>query len=101
MDSNEINALISLLDDTDEEVVGHVTKRLLSYGEEVLPLLEDRYLSENHPHLQVKIHELIERIHNSGLRESFLQWAAGGGKDLFEGIFLVARYRYPELKKQT
>ncbi len=101
MNTNEINALISLLDDTDEEVVAHVTSKLLSYGEEVLPLLEDRYLHETQPGIQNKIHNIIDQIHQGGLKESLLRWARNGGKDLFEGIFLIARFRYPDLNKQT
>ncbi|MGZ5243537.1 MAG: transglutaminase-like domain-containing protein [Bacteroidia bacterium] len=101
MNPNEINALISLLDDTDEEVVSHVTSKLLSYGEEVLPLLEDRYLNEPQLGIQNKIHNIIDQIHQGGLKESLLRWARGGGKDLFEGIFLIAKFRYPDLNKQT
>lgn len=100
MNTNEINALISLLDDTDEEVVAHVTSKLLSYGEEVLPLLEDRYLNEQQPGIQNKIHSIIDQIHQGGLKESLLRWAKNGGKDLFEGIFLIAKFRYPDLNKQ-
>jgi regulator of sirC expression with transglutaminase-like and TPR domain len=100
LNANEINALISLLDDTDEEVLEHVTSKLLAFGEEVLPLLEDRYLHEQVPGMQSKIHHIIEQIHQGGLREGLLSWAKGGGKDLFEGIFLISKFRYPDLNKQ-
>jgi len=96
----EINALISLLDDTDEEVVEHVTTKLLNYGYEVLPLLEDRYLAETEKLLQARIHNIIDLIHHSSLRGNLQEWASGGGKDLFEGYFLLAKFRYPELNKQ-
>ncbi|RYD72095.1 MAG: hypothetical protein EOP53_22520, partial [Sphingobacteriales bacterium] len=94
-------ALISLLDDTDEEVVSHVTLKLLDFGEAVLPLLEDRYLAETQPGIQAKIHDIIDQIHQGGLKESLTRWAKNGGKDLFEGIYLIARFRYPDLNKQT
>jgi hypothetical protein len=100
LNPNEIHALISLLDDTDEEVVAHVTHKLLSYGEEILSVLEDRYLQETQPGLQVKIHQLIDQIHSGGLRENLISWAREGGLDLFEGIFMIARYRFPDLNKQ-
>jgi regulator of sirC expression with transglutaminase-like and TPR domain len=100
MNENEINALISLLDDTDEEIVGHVTSKLLAYGYEVLPLLEDRYLSETQKTLQNRIHNIIDQIHYTGLRGSIADWARSGGKDLFEGFFLLAKFRYPDLNKQ-
>jgi regulator of sirC expression with transglutaminase-like and TPR domain len=100
VNENEINALISLLDDTDEEIVSHVTSRLLAYGYEVLPLLEDRYLSETQRTLQNRIHNIIDQIHHTGLRGGLADWARTGGKDLFEGFFLLSKFRYPELNKQ-
>lgn len=100
INETEVHALISLLDDTDEEIINHVTDKLLSFGEEVLPLLEDRYLNEPDDRMQGRIHIIIDRIHNSYLREHLLEWARGGGRDLFEGIFLIAKSRYPELNKQ-
>ena len=100
VNENEVNALISLLDDTDEEVVNHVTLKLLAYGEEVLPLLEDRFLAETEGTLQLKIHEIIDQIHQGGLKDQLYHWAKGGGKDLFEGFFLISRFRYPDLNKQ-
>ncbi len=101
LNEKEIHALISLLDDTDQEVVAHVTDKLLSYGEKALPLLEDRYLAEAQSPLQGKIHQIIDRIQQTGLHDNLLQWAKTGGHDLFEGIYLIARFRYPELNKQT
>jgi len=101
LDINEINALISLLDDTDEEVLVHVTGKLLSYGESVIPILEDRYLAATEKILQAKIHEIIDIIHRTGLQRDLQKWAAEGGQDLFEGYFLISRFRYPELNKQA
>ena len=101
MNENEINALISLLDDTDEEIVSHVSSKLLSYGYEVLPLLEDRYLAETEKALQNRIHSIIDQIQHTGLKGSLANWARGGGKDLFEGFFLLSKFRYPDLNRQT
>jgi hypothetical protein len=100
VNENEINALISLLDDTDGEIVAHVTSKLLAYGYEVLPLLEDRYLSETQKTLQNRIHSIIDQIHYTGLRGGLADWARSGGKDLFEGYFLLSKFRYPDLNKQ-
>lgn len=100
LNPNEINALISLLDDTDEEIAKHVTSKLLSYGYLVIPLLEDRYLHETQPGVQQKIHALIDQIQQDSLHYDLQKWAEEGGKNLFEGFFLIARFRYPDLKKQ-
>jgi hypothetical protein len=101
MTENEINALISLLDDPDEEIISHVTAKLLAISDEVLPLLEDRYLAESDKPLQEKINSLIEKIHFSKVKGGLNSWAEAGGKDLFEGFFIVSTFRYPELKKDN
>ncbi len=101
MNPGEINALISLLDDSDEEVVTHVTNKLLAYGNEVLPLLEDRYLTEPEKSVQERIHSIIDKIHFVQVKQELHDWAEEGGKDIFEGFYLVAKFRYPELNKQT
>jgi len=101
MNSGELNALISLLDDMDEEIISHVTEKLLTYGQDILPLLEDRYLTEPEKSVQLKIHFIIDKIHFSQLKRELVQWAESGGNDLFEGIYLVSKFRYPELNKQS
>ncbi len=101
MNSGELNSLISLLDDMDEEIISHVTEKLLTYGQDILPLLEDRYLTEPEKSVQLKIHFIIDKIHFSQLKRELVQWAESGGNDLFEGIYLVSKFRYPELNKQS
>lgn len=101
MNSGELNALISFLDDMDEEIISHVTEKLLTYGQDILPLLEDRYLTEPEKSVQLKIHFIIDKIHFSQLKRELVQWAESGGNDLFEGIYLVSKFRYPELNKQS
>ena len=39
MDYKEIDALIRLLDDSDEEVYGHIRDRLLNFGKGAIPFL--------------------------------------------------------------
>jgi hypothetical protein len=100
MNESEINAMISLLDDSDEEVLSLITTRLLSFGEKVLPILEDRYLTEPEFSMQARIHNIIDKIHSGNLKNLLQSWAEDGGKDLFEGIFLVSKLKYPDLDKQ-
>ncbi len=97
----EIKALISLLDDTDEEVLKHVHEKLMSYGEPIRKYLEDQYLAEPDPDMQLRINDMIEHIHTVTLRELLLQWAQSGAQDLFEGAYLAAKFKYPDLNKEA
>ncbi|HSC53178.1 MAG TPA: transglutaminase family protein [Phnomibacter sp.] len=93
----EINALIQLLDDTDTEVLVSVEQRLLTYGESVIPTLEDYWEQQENDLLQDRIEMLIHRIHFDQLKIEFANWA-NGESDLLYGSFLVAKYQYPELQ---
>lgn len=99
LDRKEIEALIRLLDDTDSEVVNRVTSKLISFGDDVLPILEDKYLADPDPEMQERIHDIIDKIHHSDLTGQLVSWAADGAHDLFEGFFLISKSRYPELRR--
>lgn len=100
MTEKEIHALITLLDDTDEEVVRHVTEKLRTIGTEAVPILEDRWQEEDSKLLQQRIEALLHDIQYGSTINELEDWARTGGEDLFEGAFLIAKYRYPDLNKQ-
>lgn len=95
--TREINALLTLLDDTDKEVLVHVEEKLLSYGESVIPNLENFWEQALDNQLQERIEMIIHRIHFGKLVEEITSWN-NGQSDLLYGAFLVAKYQYPELQ---
>lgn len=99
MKSNEreINALLTLLDDSDREVLVHVEEKLLSYGESVIPSLENFWEQSESNLLQERIEMIIHRIHFKNLVEEFVNWN-NTDTNLLHGAFLVAKYQYPELQ---
>lgn len=98
MSDNEIHALISLIDDPDEEIYTHVRTRLMQIGGPVIPALERAWEAEEMGDLcRNRIEDLLHVIHLDTVRKGLEAWAARGGDDLLEGAMLVARYRYPEL----
>jgi len=96
-DPRQIDALISLLDDTDNEVVMHVTDELLRYGFEIIPRLEHAW--EDHPEqlIQERLENIIHRIQFDHVKEMLQLWIVSGGKDLLDAMIIVARYQYPDL----
>jgi len=97
MDNKEIDALIRLLDDTDPEVSRHIQERLLSYGKEVIPYLENAWEHSFEPGLQENIEGVIHKIQFNTLTDEIKAWARSKDQDLLEGTILVARYQYPDL----
>lgn len=96
----QIEAMVSLLDDDDREVSSLVYERLAAMDRDVLPQLERIISEEAYETVQGQIGEVISEIRLQGQAEAFESWAATRSHDLFEGVFLLSRYRYPGLKRQ-
>lgn len=96
----ELAAMLSLLDDTDEEVVKSVEGHLLSLGTEAVTLLEKYWDSDADPRVQEKVERLVNIIQFDALKNELLAWKNTPDKDLFEGFYLITRYQYPNLNKQ-
>ena len=97
METSEIKALISLLDDEDQEITQHVEDRIRSLGGTLIPYLESEWEQSFNPILQKRIEDLIHDLQFSSLRERLIAWKEGGAMDLLEGMWLVATYQYPDL----
>ena len=98
MDIKEIEALINLIDDPDEVVYAHVRERIVSYGETIIPQLENIWELNSFGHeFQQRIEDIIHIIQFDSVYKSLERWSRDGGVDLFEGALLVAHYQYPDL----
>ncbi len=96
----EIEALVKLLDDTDADIFSHVEDKLLSYGSEVIPALENFWEQSLDVILQQRIEDLIHKIQFQSLKHDLQTWALSGAFDLLSGFILVSRYQYPDLDEQ-
>jgi hypothetical protein len=94
---NQLTALITLLDDPDEEVYRHVTDKLISFGTEIIPSLEDAWGKTFDPDLHFRLEELIHLIQFETLLKEAAAWAKESSGDLLQGAFLVSKYQYPDL----
>ena len=61
-DSKQLKALITLLDDPDNEVFHHVSQELRSIGQDIIPTLENKWEDADNKILQNRIEELIHDI---------------------------------------
>lgn len=96
--SREIDALFQLIDDPDAEVYSTVSHRIVEFGKGIIPNLENLWENTLNPDVQIRIEQLIHRLHFQELTNDFTNWKKGS-QDLLEGALLVARYHYPELDK--
>ncbi|MEM6829503.1 MAG: transglutaminase-like domain-containing protein [Bacteroidota bacterium] len=94
----EIKALVTLLDDDDQEVVNHVEDKIMSIGTSIIPLLEQEWESTFNPTIQNKIEDLVHELQFELLKERFMNWKEAGAESLLEGLWIVATYQYPDME---
>jgi regulator of sirC expression with transglutaminase-like and TPR domain len=98
MEEKELKALVSLLDDDDQQVVSHVEGKILSIGKDVIPFLEHEWESNLNPTVQSRIEELIHTLQYDLLRDRLKKWYDGKEQDLLTGMWILATYQYPDLE---
>ncbi len=98
MKEKEIIALVSLLDDDDDEIVANVEQKIISLGNQVIPYLEKEWESNFNPEAQKRIEEIIHNMQFEELRQKIIVWGGNKNRDLLEGMCLVASYQYPDLE---
>lgn len=94
----ELNALVSLLDDSDREVRMHVRDRIISLGNDIIPFLEKKWENSFNPDIQKEIEELVHDLQFSLLKERLIDWRDTDDRDLLTGLWIINTYQYPDLE---
>lgn len=100
MYSNEVNALISLIEDPDETIYTQVRNELRNYGEAIIPQLEHYWeLQDFGPLFQTRLEELIASIQYEGVYNRLKNWKNSEDKNLLEGALIINKYQYPSYEE--
>ena len=75
--TKEIDALLTLIDDPDEEVYFTVSEKLIAYGKAIIPNLEHLWETTLNDSIQERIEKIIHRLHYSDLSADFVDWRDG------------------------
>ncbi len=95
---SEIEALIKLLDDSDQAIYSKVTKELINCGPPVIPILEHAWEGSFEPLLQKRLELIIHDIRFKGLKLEFSDWCnQNQQKELLDAWLIINRYFYPEI----
>jgi regulator of sirC expression with transglutaminase-like and TPR domain len=100
LNTTEIKSLLFLLDDTDQEVVSIVENKLLSYGVDVLPIIQNELTNIQDENVKEITTDLIHRINYQQLLIEFENWLKSEERDLLEGVYLIAKFKYPNILKR-
>ena len=94
----ELNALVSLLDDSDREVRMHVRDRIISLGNDIIPFLEKKWENSFNPAIQKEIEELVHDLQFTLLKTRLMDWRDTDDRDLLTGLWIINTYQYPDLE---
>lgn len=98
MNKQELNALISLLDDPDKDVFLQVREKLLSIGQPVVPALETVWEQSFDAAIQTKVENIIHEIQFNTSVHQLKEWASDPEQNLLTGALIIAKYQYPDLQ---
>lgn len=92
----KLKALISLLDEPDENIFGQIRSKIFAYGPEAIPSLENAWENSFDNQMQERILNIIRTIQLDELYDSLKNWIKTGGRDLLKGFLLASKYQYPD-----
>lgn len=103
LSASELQALVKLLGDSDERTVKVARAHLLDAGAEAIPWLHAAATAEPDPVVRGRARLLLDEVRFRMLKERLASLArqADGAFDLEEGLFAVARARYPDLDEAS
>jgi|UniRef100_UPI0040470A71 regulator of sirC expression with transglutaminase-like and TPR domain len=98
---SQLDALISLLDDSDWEVKQHVREKLIGLGAAVIPVLEQKWEESFNPILQKELEDLVHDLQFGLVKQRLTNWKASQNQDLLDGLWILNTYQYPDLERET
>ena len=98
--NKELDALISLLDEPNEETFDHIRQKLMNYGNDAIPFLENAWDNSFDNTIQNRIEDIIHTIQLKELRKEFAIWSSSNSFNLLRGFYLVTKYQYPDLDEK-
>lgn len=97
MSNSELHALISLLDDPDSSIYDEVKHKLISFGDDVIPHLENAWESSFDHLLQERIEDIIHHLQFDTVKRNLADWKKSEDQDLIKGAIIIAKHQYPDL----
>ena len=101
MNKNEIQALISLLEDPDHDIYSQVRSKLVQLGVEVIPDLDNVWEMNFDSLIQNRAERIIHEIQFNFTQAELKDWITNPEKNLLKAWFLISRYQYPDLDQAS
>lgn len=100
-EKKQLKAMISLMDEPDEETYLKIRHQVYAYGKEALPLLEKAMEETFSELMHQRINGIMQSIRQESLYSDLREWVRLGSSDLMNGHLLVTRNQYPDLDETS
>ncbi len=100
MSLKEVIALITLLDDPDDQIFTQVKDRFMILGPPAIPHLETAWENSFDAIMQKRIETIIHDINFEAIKKGLKEWAKNDQDDLLKGILILSHYQYPGFDEQ-
>lgn len=95
----ELNALVSLMDEPNENMFSEIRNKVMSFGKLAIPILEEAWVNTMADHDSKRIENLINEIRQKEFVLDFNIWAGDSSRNIIEGFTILTNYLYPDFEK--
>jgi len=99
IDIKELHALVSLIDEPNEDMYEVIRQKIMSYGELAISVLEDIWVNTLGENDSKRIESIIEDIRQEILITDFNLWASHANNDIIEGLMIITKYFQPDFNE--
>lgn len=96
----ELDALVSLIDEPNEEMFTEIRHKVISYGKQAIPILEEAWVNTMGDDDSDRIENLIEDIRRNDLFTEMDLWRSENQSNIWEGYSVIMRYINPLIELQ-
>jgi len=96
----QLAALISMIDEPNEQVFATIRQKIADYGRLAIPLLEDAWMNSFSEEQNERLEALIEDIRFDDFYRDMQNWRLHQQDDLLSAFLLIGRFRYPDFNAE-
>ncbi len=95
---NEIEALITLLDDIDKSTFDSVQQKIIELGEDTIPYLQKGFDNSQNSLQRERLAFLLDKFKLTKLNKEIIYWSENDTHDLLKGLIHIAQFGFPNFE---
>lgn len=100
-DTKELEALIRMLDEPDEAVFSHIRNKVIEYGPEAIPCLEESWMRLSEEKEIERIEEMMGSIRLNDTFDKLKNWTKEGADSLLEPYLWISAFHEPNFNYES